>query len=380
MNLKANLPVSAASPAGKKISFHPRVGPQEKILRSAARQGFYYAALALKQLTSLSAGPLGKHNVFIPNINDSRAHTLQVFYMYVPGIKATVERRSNDSYIVTELELSDGYAQIGRTQDKPGIYAVSKNEIGFSAKYKKNGRIAAEDKRVVVICDGGYPKAEEAAKDAAKRLKDTAGAHEAVAADFDIMYPALEKTLGGMRNYDPLAITTSQAAAGILAKAMIDAKSKKQVRWISEFGGSTVFTQAMQIVAQQNITLNGHIPYMYKPRTNPAQAVRLAHKIGFQIGKDFAKAGGIRASVSALTTNALRARNKKDDYSWNDYAKDMATGGMLGVGLAGAGILVASLPGTVGTLSIAGAVTSGIGATHLLWTTSKNLLEKPKTK
>jgi hypothetical protein len=161
---------------------------------------------------------------------------------------------------------------------------------------------------------------------------------------------------------------------------MIQSQSKEGVFWISEFGGSALFTQAMQIVAQQNVSLKKHVAKMYKPRTDPTQAIRLAHKIGFKIGKDFAKAGSVRASLSALTTNALRARNKNDPYGWNDYAKDMATGGMLGIGLAGAGILVASLPGTAGALGIAGAVTSGIGATHLLWTTSKNLLEKPKTK
>lgn len=384
MNSNTNLPVSAPGASGKCLTIVPSAAPQLKLLQSAAKQGFYYPMLALKQLNSLSAGPLGKHNVFIPNINDSRAHTLQMFCMYLPGIKATIERRSNDTYTITQLEMSDGYAQIGKGDDRPGIYAVSKRDNKYTAKYKSNDRITPEDKRVVVICDGGYVEPNKAAEDAAGRLKETAGQHEAVSSEFDIMYSAIGQKLGGMRNYDPTAITASYASASILANAMIQAQNKKQVRWISEFGGSAVLTQAMHIVAQQNVRLENHIAYMFKPATDPTQAARLAHKVGFMIGRDFAKVGSIRASLSALTTNALRARNTNDPYNWKDYAKDMATGGMLGVGLTGAGIFVATLPFTLpatsGALGIAGLVTSGIGATHLLWTTSKNLLEKPKTK
>lgn len=378
MNASARLPALNGGSTGKRILATPNVEPQLKILRAAARQGFYYPALALKQLNALSAGPLGKHNVFIPNINNSRAHTLQLFHMYVPGIKATIERRSNDNYVLTQLELSDGYARIGRGQDKPGVYEVTKGSGEHRAQFRSSGRIGSEDKRVVVICAGGYEEIKDAVKDVAKRIKVTAGEHTAVAGKFDILYSALGHDQ--MKSYDPIANTAGYTAAGILAKAMIQAENRDSVFWISEFGGSAIFTQAMHMVAQQNITLKKHLAKMYKPTTDTTQALRLAHQLGFQMSKDFAKVGSMRTSVNMLMSNMHRARNKNDPYSWKDYAKDMATGGMLGIGLAGAGLFVATLPATSGTLGVAAATTSGIGAAHLLWTTCKNLMEKPNTK
>ena len=75
MTSKANLPSTRFNSTGKLIRFAANVEPQIAVLKRAAKAGFYYPMLALKQLQSLSAGPSGKHNVFIPSFNDSRAHT-----------------------------------------------------------------------------------------------------------------------------------------------------------------------------------------------------------------------------------------------------------------------------------------------------------------
>lgn len=92
MTSKANLPSTRFNSTGKLIRFAPNVEPQIAVLKRAAKAGYYYPMLALKQLQSLSAGPCGKHNVFIPNINDSRAHTFQIFNMYLPDLKKLIER------------------------------------------------------------------------------------------------------------------------------------------------------------------------------------------------------------------------------------------------------------------------------------------------
>ena len=66
---------------GKSVSFAPTIKADAVALKRAAREGYYYPMLALKQLKELASGPIGKSNVYIPNINDSRAHTFQMFYV-----------------------------------------------------------------------------------------------------------------------------------------------------------------------------------------------------------------------------------------------------------------------------------------------------------
>lgn len=69
MTSKASLPGNGFNNStGKLIRFAPNVEPQIAVLRRAAKAGYYYPMLALKQLQSLSSGPCGKHNVFIPNL------------------------------------------------------------------------------------------------------------------------------------------------------------------------------------------------------------------------------------------------------------------------------------------------------------------------
>lgn len=381
MTSKANLPSTRFNSTGKLIRFAPNVEPQIAVLKRAAKAGYYYPMLALKQLQSLSAGPGGKHNVFIPNFNDSRAHTLQMFHMYVPGIKATIERRSNDTYTVTSLELDPTTYQKITKQDRPGVYAASKHPNGgYQAAYRNNGRITSEDNRVVVICDGNYESAENAAVDIATRLKSIGAEQAAARGSFDILYPGNIGRLGGLRNYGFAKNNQSFGAASLLANAMEKAQNKNGIYWLAVFGGSALFSQSMEILVRQNVKLGNHVAKLYKPTTSSAQAVILAHQLGINLPVEFARAGGVRASISVMRANATRAMSKGDPYTWTDYANDTARGGMLGVGLVGAGLFVATLPATSGGLGIAAAITSGAGSAQLLWLTAKNWFEKPKNK
>lgn len=381
MTSKANLPTSGfINSTGKLIRFAPNVEKDVAILKRAAKAGYYYPMLALKQLQSLSSGPCGKHNVFIPNLNDSRAHTFQMFHMYVPGIKATIERRSNDTYTVTSLDLDPAtYQQIAKGAEKPGIYHVYKDVEGYKTKYRNNGRVTAEDNRVVVISDGGYKSPGMAVEDIVQRLWSMGAEQAATFNSFDIFYPGNIGRLGGLRRYDSIKNNHSFAAANLLANAMENAHNRK-VYWLSAFGGSAVFSQSMEILVRQNIKLDKHMAKLYKPTTSGAQAVRLAHQLGIKLPSEAVKAGGLRASVSLMRANALRASNRDDPYTWINYASDTAKGGMLGVSLAGAGLFVATLPATSGSVGVAAAITSGVCSAQLLWLTAKNWFEKPKSK
>lgn len=363
---------------GKQISFAPSEAENAAALKRAAREGYYYAVLALKQLESLATGPTGKHNVYIPNFNDVKAHSFQMFHVYLPGIRATVERRANDRYVVSKLELSDGYKAIEKGDRRPGVYSVTKpTQLGDlpKASYRKNGRVTPQDGRIVVIADGNHNTPEGAASVGTRCIAEALGAAAAHSAEFDLLYSPTGAKLG--RRYDPGAITDSYAFAGLLADAMANTQNKKEIKWLAERGGAAIFTQAMEIASRQNILFVGqnHLAHLYKPSTNPVSAVKLAHALGFQLGDKFVTLGGFqpRVATSNLLVNSLRVRNKADPYSLKDYGVDLAKGAVDGVALGGVAVLGASalMPGVaaIGTL---GNVLGGIGALHLLSQKARN--------
>ncbi len=383
MNFPIKPTARSTNSSGKKIIFTPNAEKAASMLRRAARQGYFYPMLALKQLDALASGLAGKNNVYIPNINTAQANTFQLFHVYVPGIRATVERRSDDSYRVTQLEISEGYTQIGKKDQKPGIYEVEKQGDDFVAKYKNNGRIKPQDGRVAVIAGPSYSSMTVAVEDVHEKLAKTPGRSAAETSSFDLLFSPLGESLG--RAYNPAGITAGYAFAGLLAKAMQYAKSSRNVIWVSQDSGSVILTQAMEILARQHVTLPTHLAHLYKPTSSPSQAVRLAHKLEMNPGNHFITgSSSVRVALGNLHAKALRVRNDDDPYSLKDYGSDLATISMGGVALGSAaafgGSLLPVAPAVAGVIASAGAITSGLGATHLLWTHGKNLLENRKLK
>jgi len=137
---------------GKDVVFAPSVHEDAETLVTLANKGYYYPLMAIKHLAALSTGLTGKNNVFIPNINDFKTNSLQKVVVFVPGIAATVERRPNDVLTITHIVLSDGYESIEKgSNQKPGVYSVSKETGSVDVRYRKNGRITSEDNRNVVM-------------------------------------------------------------------------------------------------------------------------------------------------------------------------------------------------------------------------------------
>jgi len=376
MTLDKSLLISKPN-CGKQIYFAPSEAENAALLKRAAREGYYYAVLALKQLESLASGPCGKHNVYIPNYNDVKAHSFQMFHIYLPGIRATVERRSNDRYVVSKLELSDGYKAINK-QDKPGIYSVKKSTDALNPadiQYRKNGRITARDGRIVVIADGNHESVETAADTGAKCISESLGQKAEHDGEFDLLYSPTGTKLG--RRFDPRFNTEAYAFAGLLANAMINIQNKRNITWLAERGGSAIFTQAMEIVARQNISFReqNHLAHLYKPTTNPVHTVKLTQALGIGLGKNFITLGGFQPRVAAtsLIANALRVKNKQDKYSLKEYGADLAKGAMDGVAVGGVLTLGASLalPGAP-AIGAVGTTLSCLGALHLLYKKGQN--------
>ena len=154
---------------------------------------------------------------------------------------------------------------------------------------------------------------------------------------------------------------------------------------MSQQSGSVILTQAMEILVRQHVELPSHLAHLYQPTSSPSQAVRLAHQLKMNTGKHFVTgSGSARVALGNLHAKALRVRNADDPYSLKDYGSDLATISLGGIALGSAaafgGGLLPVAPPVAAVITSAGAITSGIGATHLLWTHGKNLLENRKPR
>lgn len=370
---------------GKEVSFAPALKNEAATLKRAAREGMYYPMLAIKHLNALSTGLSGKRNVFIPNINDFKTNSLQQVVVYVPGIEATVERRPNDSLVVTQLKLSDEYTSIERgSQVKPGVYQVRKERGKVKLTYKVNGRITPKDDRNVVVADTQHGSPEEAATSAAEKLSDMFSSDAALKCNFDLFYSPVGSRLGGMRNYNPNIITEGHAFAGLLADSVEKSKKQAGVVWASELGGSVVLTQALQTLARKGPVIENrmfegqnHIVKMYMPTTDPTPTLAATTQLGMLADKNLAKGNGnYKASISSMMTNASRAADKSDHYSWNDYGKDMSNGTMVAAGAVGALALGTSAVISSPAVVTVGAVASTIGAAQVGYNALKSYFKR----
>lgn len=365
---------------GKEVSFAPALKQEAEILKRAEKAGFFYPVLAMKHLKALSTGLIGKNNVFIPNINDVKTNTFQKVVVFVPGIKATVERRANDSYVVTALELSDEYKSIERgSKEKPGVYTAKGTGENIKLHYKINGRITPENNRYVAIADTGYETPKHAAKEVAKRLEDMFGSDAAQQGDFDLFYSPVGSDLRGMRNYNPVNVTKSYAFAGLLADAIEQSIKHERVVWASERSGSVVLTQSLMALTGKGLSFldQKHLVKMCWASSNPEPAYTAARQLGMLADKKILKSNSrIRASIGALFANASRARDRSDPYTWNDYAKDLSSGAMTTNNAVGFVTFIGGAALGSPVLTTIGAASGALGALQFALKTAKDRIER----
>ncbi|WP_018275159.1 hypothetical protein WKI13_02490 [Teredinibacter turnerae] len=371
---QSNKALIISTPAqGKKVIFAPALEKEYHLLKEAAKK-FYYPKLAMEHLAALSTGLNGKRNVFIPNTNEFMANTFQKVVVVVPGIMATVERRPNDSLVVTNLVLSDAYKSLPKnSSEKPGVYQVSREKGSPEINYKSNGRITPKDERKVVIADTSHANPLDAANSAVDKLDKMFGRQAALKCDFDLFYSPVGRSLGGMRNYNPIVHKEAYAFSALLADAIEQSINHKGVEWTSQGSGSVVLTQALEVLTHKNISFKEqkHVITMYKPTTDPGFTLLAANKLGMKADKKLLS-GNFRASATSIISNVARARNLEDPYGWKDYKNDLLDGSMTTVGAAtgatgavatGAGLLLAGTAAGPVIASV-GAVTGIVGMVH----------------
>lgn len=373
MSLYKDYPIIAGESAGRRVGINPALHNTYKRLEQAALRGNHWARIAVKELHALTTGVSGKSNVYIRPFGGPKTEFgEQAFYVFLPGLKATVHPGRGVHYFVTDLVLDANYyearEEVGE-QTRMGLYRAKLEKEGklWEADYIKDGKVLPQDYRLVAIADSGYATAGDAAISVIpKAMKQPGVPTDGVRRDgCDLHFTPGKKRLGGMVRYNALKEDNSRASALHLAATMQQAQSTKGVRWVANRGGSAVLTQAMQILADRGVTLEGHTAYLYKPSTSPGNALRLAHTLKLTLNESFADTSwDLQGAFSQLTVAGQRLKNKEDPYSKGYHAQAwingvVKTGGTLGLAGTAATAMGASIPmlaGIVGAISTFGAV------------------------
>lgn len=368
-------PLIAGQRAGKPIRCKPELKPVYDRLQKAAQRNHHWARIAVKELNALTTGMLGKDNVYVRP--GKRSYGNEKYYVFLPGLKATVMRWVNDQFCITELVMDDNYYSIraqAKARSRMGLYRVAKGRERWEPKFVQDGRVHNQQGRLVSIADSGYETAIDAAYYSIPGAleffgKNTVGVREGGA---DLHFTPGSKPIGGLKNYNALLIDHSRASAIHLAKSMEYASDIKNVAWVADFGGSAVLTQAMQILVDKGVTLKGHTVYLNRPRTSPANALKLAHKLNLSLNESFANTGlNPRGIFSQFSVARERLNNEDDPYNRGHHSLAWFKG-IVGVSTP-VGATVAMMSSL--TAAMLGGIATAIGGVGAIYTIGQSVAE-----
>lgn len=357
-----NTPLIAGQDAGKRIRCTSEYQPHFDRLQQAANRNHHWARMAIRELNALTTGMLGKNNVYVRPGERETATGNPKYYVFLPGLKATLVRWANDQFCITELVMDEHYYQITKNAEnntRLGLYRTSsdRHKGGWKVKYVPDGNVLPQASRIVTIADGQYPTAGDAARYSADGVNNFLGTDTSSLAvnGCDLHFSPAKKELGGLRCYNALTIDDGRGSAVLLAKSMEKARGIKNVRWVADTGGSAVLTQAMQILVDKSVSLDGHTVYLHKPKTSPAKVLRLAHELNLSVNKKFANTGfSARGAISQFSVAGVRINNPDDPYDRSYHATLWLKGAVtvstpIGVAAAIAGGPVSVILGGIAT-------------------------------
>jgi len=353
--------------AGQRCGKQVHCSPQAKLafdeIEALSRKGNHWARLAIKGIHGLSAGRITMNNVYTKDADP--AYGRGTFYVTLPGIIATFESLSNDSFKLTSLEADDTFFEQQQNFTKPGLWRVEKTRSGhWKTEHVTNERLSKnKEKRYVAITDRDYNSPDAAAHSAALGFAEVSDSIRRIIEDdgFDLHFTPGSVTIGGLKNSkeatSPETEESLQESSQLLAYTMNEAESIKSVTWYSDWGGSGILTQAMRHLVDQSVTLDKHCILMNHPTTRPRHAEALASKLGLDPitgGKKGIMPSELIGRVAFFDTPISIYRRLKEDEKYN--AKHVAL--ECSKGIYNSGNVVTGAIGATGTvLGAAGIIT-----------------------
>ncbi|MFD1217126.1 hypothetical protein [Microbulbifer celer] len=362
----------AGQNSGKPVTITPQAEPVYHELVKLARRGNHWAQITVNGIRQLAAGRLHQNNIFVKPDAVHRDGT-EEFVAIFPGCKVTAEKLSSDAFRVLCFEADLQYGELIKQAQKPGLFRAEKRGDDWKTSPQKKQTVSSERNRSVAISDSGYDGPDDAAESASQGLAASpfTGGGAVVNADgFDMHYTPGEKRIGGLRNYReairPLQMEKLHDSAQLLARSMYQARDIQGVSWIAEYGGSAVLTQALRMLADQNIKLQKHKVFLYEPTTPPSQVIKAAQAVELTLDRKFSKANALNivGNRGQLAVIANRVRNEREvDYKLRKASADLVAHGK---SLQGFGSFAGTLAATTGLSmtapAAAGAFLTALGA------------------
>ncbi|MCW8126056.1 hypothetical protein [Microbulbifer halophilus] len=352
----------AGQHSGKPVTITPQAEPIYRELAKLAQSGNYWAQITVNGINQLAAGRLHQNNIFIKPGAAHRGGT-EEFVVILPGCKVTAEKLANDGYKILHFEADLNYSELVDRQERPGLYKASPWEDEWRTHRRKKGTITTNNDRLVAICDSGYGQPDTAANSAAPRIAEapfSGGNFRLNSNGFDLHYTPGERRIGGLKSYKrairPLQNQELHGSALLLARTMYEARDLKGIGWVSEFGGSAILTQALRILADQDVKLEKHTAFLVRPTTSPNEAVKAAHAAGLKLDRKFSKTDkldiiGNRDQLELIYNRLKHEKDRHGSYSLAkatadvvEHGKSLHGGGAFAGTLAAAAGLVISAP------------------------------------
>ncbi|MBU2986913.1 hypothetical protein KO528_16225 [Saccharophagus degradans] len=288
--------IIAGKNSGIPVELNPVQAEFYRNVETQARQGSYWATILIKDLQSLSSGHV-KRNVFVADgPADASFKNLE---MILPGCRAKVMKCSSGKYLVYDLELDVEYPELDTTYPdlqavgkKPGLHQVRKLNSQWKPLFKNDGRLSKSPVPVVAVSDG-YNAVTQAANSCAGHLADTkmVGSYMLDHQGFDMHYTPSAK-IGGLTQINQALNAATDISlyesAALLAHTIELSKDIKNVLWITQGGGSGVFTHALSLLKGKGIDLKDskHSIYFSHPTTSFIKAQALAMELGIKFDRD----------------------------------------------------------------------------------------------
>lgn len=375
--------------AGKRVTITPQVEPIWNELVKLANRGNYWAQITVNSIKQLAAGRLSQSNIFVKPGSVHRGGT-EEFVVILPGCRVTAEKLPNDCYKLLHFQADLTYGELIDGAQAPGLYQVTFQEGDWSAEHRGDGKIETRTKRVVAVSDSGYSFPEGAARAAGRSLSadgvvsGVAGGSRTIkspqAGGFDLHFTPSGEPIGGFVNYkkavNPLSDERLYESALLLARSMYMARNINDVRWISEFGGSGVLTQALRILADRKVKLNNHTAFLFRPTTSPHEALKAMHAVpGLEVERNFKESNSMDyiGNRDNLRITRERRKHEKESYTLLHRATDTVCAGVtlhnavgFVVGAAGlTGVAISAPAVGVFLTALGGAAATVVGAGKL---------------